>query len=190
MVAPRKRAHLNVCKMNSCFRANPPEIGSFLADFGCIAFRRLVSVASEATHLLKRRLYQRRRFVKLGTGFFQEAGRCLGTSLAGSVDFLNPSKLLIGGGVSHFGASLLASIRQGIYGRAMPLMSRKLIVDHTQLGSEAGLYGAGSFGTLRAVQFLVRQFRVSIRRKDVGPKIALITKPKKDRGRTPLLISI
>jgi hypothetical protein len=32
----------------------------------------------------------------------------------------------------------------GIYGRAMPLMSRKLVVDHTQLGDEAGLYGAGA----------------------------------------------
>jgi predicted NBD/HSP70 family sugar kinase len=84
----------------------------------------------------------------VANSIFQEAGRRLGTALAGFVDFLNPSRVLIGGGLSHFAPSLLASIRQGIYGRAMPLMSRKLVVDHTELGDEAGLYGAGALALL------------------------------------------
>ena len=47
-----------------------------------------------------------------------------------------------------YAPSLLASFRQGIYGRATPLMTRRLIVDHTQLGKEAGLFGAGVLARL------------------------------------------
>ena len=38
---------------------------------------------------------------------------------------------------------LLASIRHGIQGRAMPLMTRDLVIERAFLGSDAGFLGAG-----------------------------------------------
>ena len=72
----------------------------------------------------------------------QDMGTKLGTALAGFVDLLNPQKLLIGGGLSKMDPRLLASIQQGVYGRAMPLMTRSLVIERTSLGSDAGIFGA------------------------------------------------
>lgn len=72
----------------------------------------------------------------------QQAGNRVGQVLAGLVNFMNPSHVLIGGGVSHVGPLLLASIRQSIYARSLPLSTRKLQIDHTRLGERAGLHGA------------------------------------------------
>jgi len=38
---------------------------------------------------------------------------------------------------------LLAGIGHGIYGRAMPLLTRDLVIEWAFLGSDAGLLGAG-----------------------------------------------
>jgi hypothetical protein len=38
---------------------------------------------------------------------------------------------------------LLAGIQQGIYGRAMPLMTRDLVIERTFLGADAGIFGTG-----------------------------------------------
>jgi predicted NBD/HSP70 family sugar kinase len=84
---------------------------------------------------------------KEGDGYanaiIQEMGTNLGKALAGFVDFLNPRKLLIGGGLSNMDPRLLAGIQQGIYGRAMPLMTRDLVIERTFLGSDTGIFGAG-----------------------------------------------
>ncbi len=84
---------------------------------------------------------------KEGDGYanaiIQEIGTKLGTALAGFIDFLNPGKLLIGGGLSNMDPRLLAGIQQGIYGRAMPLMTRDLVIERTTLGADAGIFGAG-----------------------------------------------
>jgi predicted NBD/HSP70 family sugar kinase len=47
----------------------------------------------------------------------QEMGTKLGTALAGFIDFLNPQKLLIGGGLSNMDPRLLAGVQQGIRAR-------------------------------------------------------------------------
>jgi predicted NBD/HSP70 family sugar kinase len=84
---------------------------------------------------------------KEGDGYanaiIQEMGTKLGTALAGFIDFLNPQKLLIGGGLSNMDPRLLAGVRQGIYGRAMPLMTRDFVVERTSLGPDGGIFGAG-----------------------------------------------
>ena len=72
----------------------------------------------------------------------QRAGNQIGQVLSGLVNFMNPSQVLIGGGVSQVGPLMLASIRQSVYARSLPLSTRKLRIDHTRLGDAAGLRGA------------------------------------------------
>jgi predicted NBD/HSP70 family sugar kinase len=88
------------------------------------------------------------RAAKDGDGYasaiVQDMGLKLGTVLAGFVDLLNPQKLLIGGALSNMDPRLLASIQQGIYGRAMPLMTRNLVIEPTSLGAEAGVFGSAA----------------------------------------------
>ena len=95
---------------------------------------------------------------KQGDGYanaiIQEMGTNVGKALAGFVDFLNPRKLLIGGGLSNMDPRLLAGIQQGIYGRAMSLMTRDLVIERTFLGSDAGFFGAG---VLAFTELLVRE---------------------------------
>ena len=55
-----------------------------------------------------------------------EAGRLIGQMLTGIVNFFNPSLIVIGGGVAGAGDLLLATIRQAIYRRSLPLATRDL----------------------------------------------------------------
>ncbi len=48
--------------------------------------------------------------------------------LTGIVNFFNPSLVVIGGGVAGAGDLLLATIRQAIYRRSLPLATRDLTV--------------------------------------------------------------
>jgi predicted NBD/HSP70 family sugar kinase len=71
----------------------------------------------------------------------QQAGNRIGQVLARLVNFMNPFHVLIGGGLAHTDP-LLASIRQRIYARSLPLSTRKLHIEYTRLGEAAGLRGA------------------------------------------------
>jgi predicted NBD/HSP70 family sugar kinase len=70
------------------------------------------------------------------------AGRHIGTTLATLISFYNPSLLLIGGGVARAGDAFLASIRESIYRRSLPLATRDLRITRTTLNGQAGLVGA------------------------------------------------
>lgn len=70
------------------------------------------------------------------------AGRRIGSTLAGLVNFYNPSLILIGGRVSGIGDQFLAAVREAIYRRSLPLATRDLQVARAQLGDRAGLHGA------------------------------------------------
>ena len=72
----------------------------------------------------------------------QRAGRLIGDQLAVLVSFVNPSLLLIGGGVAGAGDHLLATIRGAIYERSLPLATRDLRIVRSSLGAEAGVVGA------------------------------------------------
>lgn len=74
----------------------------------------------------------------------QAAGRRVGLMLASVVNFFNPSLVVIGGGVARGGDALLASIREVVYGRALPLASRDLLVQRSSLGSLAGVIGGSA----------------------------------------------
>jgi predicted NBD/HSP70 family sugar kinase len=71
------------------------------------------------------------------------AGRLVGEMLATLVNFYNPSLVLLGGGVAASGDLLLATIRQTVYRRSLPLATRDLRLVRSPLDEEAGLLGAG-----------------------------------------------
>jgi predicted NBD/HSP70 family sugar kinase len=72
-----------------------------------------------------------------------QSGRLVGEMLATLVNFYNPSLVLLGGGVMASGDLLLATIRQTVYRRSLPLATRDLRLALSPLHEEAGLLGAG-----------------------------------------------
>ncbi len=72
------------------------------------------------------------------------AGRRVGSMLAGIVNFFNPSLIVIGGGVANSPDQLLAAIRETIYRRSLPLATRDLLVQRSSLGGLAGVIGAAA----------------------------------------------
>lgn len=71
-----------------------------------------------------------------------EAGRRIGQSLAAVVNILNPSLIVIGGGVARTGDLLLAVIRRTVYEHSLPLATRDLSVVPSSLDDLAGITGA------------------------------------------------
>jgi glucokinase-like ROK family protein len=72
----------------------------------------------------------------------RRSGQMIGGVLAGLVNFYNPQAIFIGGGVSRIGHSLLSSIRQSILRRATALSTRRLRIEYSRLGEDAGVFGA------------------------------------------------
>ena len=70
------------------------------------------------------------------------SGRLVGQVLAKLINFFNPSSVVIGGGVVNLGDMLLASIREAIYSRSLPLATRNLSIQRSALGDKAGVIGA------------------------------------------------
>jgi predicted NBD/HSP70 family sugar kinase len=66
----------------------------------------------------------------------------VGETLAGMVNFFNPSLILLGGGVAQAGDLYLAAVRQAVLQRSLPLATRSLRVVLSPLGDRAGLMGA------------------------------------------------
>ena len=64
--------------------------------------------------------------------------------LASVVNFFNPSLVVIGGGVANSPDQLLASIRETVYRRSLPLATRDLLIQRSSLGGLAGVIGAAS----------------------------------------------
>ena len=87
-----------------------------------------------------------------------EAGRLIGQMLTGIVNFFNPSLIVIGGGVAGAGDLLLATVRQTIYRRSLPLATRDLTVRRSALDDRAGVIGAATMAAneLFAPAFLLR----------------------------------
>ncbi|MFF2445440.1 ROK family protein, partial [Priestia megaterium] len=69
------------------------------------------------------------------------AGSQIGEVLASVVSLLNPSQLVLGGGLSYSGDVLVSSIRTSLYARALPLASRDLLVRRAALGEAGGVLG-------------------------------------------------
>jgi glucokinase-like ROK family protein len=72
----------------------------------------------------------------------RRSGRMIGGVLASLVNFYNPKAIFIGGGVSKIGYSFLSTIRQATLRRATALSTRRLQVQYSSLGDDAGVVGA------------------------------------------------
>lgn len=73
----------------------------------------------------------------------RQAGRDLGDVLAASVNLLNPSIIVIGGGLSSAGEYLMAGVREIVYQRSLPLATAGLRIVQSMAGDRAGVLGAG-----------------------------------------------
>lgn len=71
-----------------------------------------------------------------------QAARRIGAMLATVVNFYNPSNILLGGKVADAGDLFLATIRETVYRRSLPLSTRDLRIDRARFGEEGGLIGA------------------------------------------------
>jgi glucokinase-like ROK family protein len=78
------------------------------------------------------------------TDLVREAGATIGGVLASLVNFYNPSLIVIGGGVAKIGDLLLASVRETVYRRSLPLATRNLTIRSSALGHRAGVIGAAA----------------------------------------------
>ncbi|MFT4028524.1 MAG: ROK family protein [Protaetiibacter sp.] len=76
-----------------------------------------------------------------------EAGRRIGTVLATVVNVINPGVVLVGGGLAT--TPLLAGIRETLYPRSLARSTRHLLVQLSELGSDAGLIGLAREQVLR-----------------------------------------
>ncbi|MGY1831967.1 ROK family protein [Geodermatophilus sp. SYSU D01180] len=72
----------------------------------------------------------------------RRAGRTIGTVLAALVNFFNPHRIVMTGGVAQAGAPLLAGIREAVYGRSMPLAARALEITVSDAPDLSGRVGA------------------------------------------------
>lgn len=70
------------------------------------------------------------------------SGHLVGSMLAGVVNVINPSVVVIGGGVANTGDPLLASIREMVYARSLPLATRDLQIRTSSLPTTGGVIGA------------------------------------------------
>ncbi len=73
----------------------------------------------------------------------RQAGRDIGDVLAASVNILNPSVIVIGGGLSSAGEYLMAGVREIVYQRSLPLATARLRIVQSMAADHAGVLGAG-----------------------------------------------
>lgn len=69
-------------------------------------------------------------------------GTHVGQVIAGLVSFFNPGLVVIGGGVTGLGHTLLAAIRTQVYRQSLPLATGNLPIVLGELGHDAGVIGA------------------------------------------------
>jgi glucokinase-like ROK family protein len=86
----------------------------------------------------------------------RKSGRLIGQTLAAAVNVLNPSMIVIGGGVSRLGHALLAEVRSAVYQRSLPLATRNLPIVMSELDDVAGVVGASEMAAEGVLSFADR----------------------------------
>lgn len=76
------------------------------------------------------------------THHVREAGRLLGAALAAVVSVVAPTVLVVGGEMADASEPLIAGIRESVYRRSSPLVTRELRIVTSRLGARAGVVGA------------------------------------------------
>jgi predicted NBD/HSP70 family sugar kinase len=77
----------------------------------------------------------------------RRAGRDIGEVLAGAVNLLNPSVIVIGGSYAQVGEHLMAGVREVVYTRSLPRATSNLTIALSLAGSEAAVLGASQLVT-------------------------------------------
>jgi predicted NBD/HSP70 family sugar kinase len=72
----------------------------------------------------------------------RESGRLIGQVLAGAVNLLNPSVIVIGGELAGAEEHLFAGVREIVYQRSLPLATKHLRIVASQLSDRAAVIGA------------------------------------------------
>ena len=72
----------------------------------------------------------------------RSAGKLLGQTLSTVVNFINPSLVVLGGGLSQ-AEPYIAAIKSQLYAGCHPLATKDLRIEDSLAGSQAGLLGAG-----------------------------------------------
>lgn len=72
----------------------------------------------------------------------RQAGRDIGSVLAGCVNMLNPSVVVVSGPIVEAGDSVLAGIREVVYKRSLPLATARLTIATSHASNEVGVTGA------------------------------------------------
>ncbi|MFB9183536.1 ROK family protein [Dactylosporangium sucinum] len=74
----------------------------------------------------------------------RQAGRTIGEVVATCVSLLNPELVVIGGSIAQAGESLIAGVREVVYGRSLPLATAHLQIVPATTGAQAGVIGAAT----------------------------------------------
>ncbi|OGO24228.1 MAG: hypothetical protein A2144_13600 [Chloroflexi bacterium RBG_16_50_9] len=90
-----------------------------------------------------------RRGDSLALNVLSRAGTYLGVGLTNLVNIFNPEMIVLGGGMVGLGDLLLSPAKKVISERAFPISAQAVRIVTTQLGDEAGLYGAAAFAIQR-----------------------------------------
>jgi len=79
------------------------------------------------------------------------AGQCVGEVLASVVSFYNPTTIVVGGALAQMRDDLLAGVRSVVYQRALPLATRNLTIETSQLEQRAGVTGGAVLASQNAL---------------------------------------
>ena len=145
--------HTNIGHVELCYCGNRGCLEAFAGGRAIAARAEIETRAGRsprlATILAEKKKLSLRDVIKaleesdpIAVNLVRESGGAIGRVLAGLVNFTNPSHIVVGGGVSQVGDVLLAAIRQAIYMHALPLLTRRLTIEHSAVGQNAGLIGA------------------------------------------------
>lgn len=72
-----------------------------------------------------------------------ETARLIGLGVANVVSMVNPEIVILGGSVGRQGDLLLPGVRAVVQSWAQPVSARSVTITSSQLGPDAGIYGAG-----------------------------------------------
>ncbi len=71
-----------------------------------------------------------------------QSGRLIGQVVATLANTLNPELIVLSGSIAQTNDTLLAAVREAVYGASHPLVTRDLRILRSQMGSSSGLVGA------------------------------------------------
>lgn len=106
----------------------------------------------------------------------ERSARYVGMAIAAIVNLFNPSMIVLGGGVPAVGDRYLASIRQTVYRRSLPLATRRLQIVPSDLGPMAGVVGAAAMAA--GELFAREQLALTLaRHAAAGPALDRVDRP-------------